>query len=261
MILEDIVAKKRIRLQQAMCSLPFDELAQTVADMPDTQQGRFEAALKTPGLSVISEIKKASPSKGIISSDFKPVEIARQYEACGANAISVLTEEDFFLGSSEYLTAVKKAVSLPLIRKDFIIDVWQVYESKLLGADAILLIAAILSDNELAGFRETAKMLGMCALIETHDEQEMKRAIDSGAETIGINNRNLKTFEVSLKTTEKLIKLIPPGKVVVSESGIMTAQDAEYICGLGADAVLVGESLMKAQDIGQQLAAIKKAGG
>ena len=211
MILEDIVAKKRIRLQQAMCSLPFDELAQTVADMPDTQQGRFEAALKTPGLSVISEIKKASPSKGIISSDFKPVEIARQYEACGANAISVLTEEDFFLGSSEYLTAVKKAVSLPLIRKDFIIDVWQVYESKLLGADAILLIAAILSDNELAGFRETAKMLGMCALIETHDEQEMKRAIDSGAETIGINNRNLKTFEVSLETTEKLIKLIPPG--------------------------------------------------
>ena len=260
MILDDIVAKKRIRLQQAKQSLPFDELANTAADMPVVQKDRFKDALKSPGLSVIAEVKKASPSKGIISSDFKPVETAMQYETCGASAVSVLTEEDFFLGSSEYLKDIKRVVTIPLLRKDFIIDVWQVYESKLIGADAILLIAAILSDSQLREYRQTAQMLGMCALVETHDEKQMQSAIDSGAEIIGINNRNLKTFEVSLETSQKLIKMIPSGKTIVSESGIMTAEDARFVHSLGADAVLVGESLMKSQDIGQQLAAIKKAG-
>ncbi len=260
MILDDIVAKKRIRLEQAMQSLPFDELAHTAVDIPLAQLRKFKDALEDPGLSVIAEVKKASPSKGIISKDFRPVETAQEYETFGASAISVLTEQDFFFGSSEYLKDIKKAVAIPILRKDFIIDVWQVYESKLIGADAILLIAAILSDSQLRECRQTAQMLGMCALVETHDETEMQRAIDSGAEIIGINNRNLKTFEVSLETTERLIKMVPPGKTIVSESGIMTADDARFVHSLGADAVLVGESLMKAQDIGQQLAAIKKAG-
>ncbi len=256
MILDDIVAVKRQKLALQMQNKPLDSLMAQI-DNDDTKKQLFKSALETPGLSVIAEVKKASPSKGVICEDFRPKDISERYEKYGADAISVLTEENFFLGSNEYLQQVKDTVEIPVLRKDFIIDIWQVYESKVLGADAILLIAAILTDKQLAEFREAAQKLGLCALVETHNEQEMKKALGSGAKIIGINNRDLKTFEVSLKTTENLIRLIPPGKVIVSESGINTADDARFLRKMGADAVLVGESLMRAGNVKDKLKELK----
>ena len=257
MILDDIVAAKQKRISQSINKLQLSELIAEVEKTGSIVPGQFRTALDSEGLSVIAEVKKASPSKGLISKDFDPVSIAKRYEEYGADAISVLTEEDFFLGSNDYLTRIRESVSTPLLRKDFIIDIWQVYESRLIGANAVLLIVSILSDKQLKEYRQIANELGMCTLVETHNEQEMKRAIDSGAQIIGINNRDLKTFEVSLETTQRLIKMIPSGITVVSESGVMNANDAKYLRELGVDAVLVGESLMKADSIQNQLSAIK----
>jgi len=260
MILDKIVAAKWLRLEKQKQHMPIEALMERVRAMPQRESSVFENALKRDGLSIIAEVKKASPSKGVISEDFHPVEIAREYESCGADAVSVLTEEDFFMGSGEYLTEIGKAVALPLLRKDFLFDIWQVYESRLLGAHAILLIAGILSAEQMRTFQDAASRLGMDALVEAHDEGELEKALNAGVKIVGINNRDLKTFDVSLKTTERLLGMVPSGVITVSESGIFTADDAQFVYDLGADAVLVGESLMRAGDVKAQLSALKAAG-
>ena len=214
----------------------------------------FGAALKSStNIRIIAEIKKASPSLGIIREDFNPVEIARIYEASGAAAISVLTDEKFFQGSLSYLTDVKKTVNLPILRKDFIIDAYQIYEARSSGADAILLIAALLSKEEIQHYLELAKELDMDCLVEVHSETELKKVLQTNAHIIGINNRDLATFKTDLETTLRLRPLIPAGKIVVSESGIKSRADVEKLMKEGVDAILVGETLMKSDDISSKL--------
>jgi indole-3-glycerol phosphate synthase len=222
-----------------------------VKQLPPTKG--FANALKSNGNSValIAEVKKASPSKGIIREDFNPADIALAYERAGAKAISVLTDQQFFQGSGEYLADIRKAVQLPLLRKDFIIDELQIYEARLLGADAILLIAAILDQVQLRAYRELAEQLGMDALVEVHNLAEMDKAVNSGARLLGINNRDLQTFHVSLDTTAQLAQAVPSGCLLVSESGIFTSEDIDFVQRAGAGAVLVGESLMRQPNIGE----------
>ncbi len=259
MILDTIIEQRRIRLEAEKKALPLDVIRRVVENsLGDTSD--FKAALKQEEISIIAEIKKASPSKGLIKRDFDPPAIAREYEQGGAAAISVLTEEDFFLGSNEYLTQVKELVSISVLRKDFIFDPWQVWQSAYLGADAILLISAVLSAEELRSLRTLANDLNMDALVEVHDSEEIKKALESEADIIGINNRDLKTFEVRLETTEKLIHELPSGVATVSESGIDTAKDMEYLKDLGVHAVLVGESLMRAPSISGKLKELKGGG-
>jgi indole-3-glycerol phosphate synthase len=199
---------------------------------------------------LIAEVKKASPSKGVIRADFDPVTIARAYERGGASCLSVLTDVEYFQGSLAYLGAIREAVALPLLRKDFLIDPAQVYEARIAGADAVLLIVACLpSPARLAEMRHVAESLGMDALVEVHGEREVEVAAESGATLIGVNNRNLHTFEVSLATTARLVPLFPPGAVAVAESGIFTPEDVAAVRAAGAHAVLVGESLMRQADV------------
>jgi len=210
----------------------------------------FAVALqRDEGVALIAEIKKASPSAGVICADFHPVNIAWQYEAAGASAISVLTDREFFQGSLEYLEQVRAVVKLPVLRKDFLIEEIQLYEAAAHGADAVLLIAAILDDCQLRDFRAIAEHLKMAVLVEVHDETELHRAMAAGAQLIGINNRNLRNFSVNLATTERLVAQIPEEIVVVAESGIHTRADVERVAKAGADAILVGESLMRSGDI------------
>ncbi len=260
MILKLIVTAKKAVLRVQKKKMPMRQLMALIARDGVQTHGRFLDALKKPGLSVIAEVKKASPSRGVICEDFEPATIAKRYEKYGADAVSVLTETAFFLGSNDYLQTVSDRVHIPVLRKDFIFDIWQVYESRLIGADAILLIASILNVYQLKRFRKSANALGMDALVEVHNAGEMRKAIASGAKIIGINNRNLKTFDVSLSVTEDLIKMIPEGVAAVSESGIMSGDDAKRVVAAGADAVLVGESLMRADDIEKALAELKQAG-
>jgi indole-3-glycerol phosphate synthase len=208
----------------------------------------FEQALKKEGISFICEIKKASPSKGIIAEDFPYLQIAKEYEEAGASAISVLTEPEFFKGKNEYLQSIAKEVKIPVLRKDFVIDEFQIYEAKFLGASAILLICALLENEKLKSYIELAHSLGLSALVETHSEAEVESALNAGAKIIGINNRDLKTFNVDLQTTERLCKLIPSGIIKVSESGIKTYQDMQFLKNCKVDAVLIGESFMLAPD-------------
>jgi indole-3-glycerol phosphate synthase len=257
MILDTMIEKRKARLEAEKKALPFNTLKKEVEKRRGTARS-FNAALRQDGVSVIAEIKKASPSKGLIRSDFDPPCIAREYEQSGAAAISVLTEEDFFLGRSEYLTRVKELVRIPVLRKDFILDPWQVWQSAYIVADAILLITAALTAEELKTLRILANELGMDALVEAHDPEEVSIALESGADIIGINNRDLKTFEVNITTTERLVSCIPKGITVVSESGIHTAADMEYLKSLGVDAVLVGESLMKAESICEKMKELKR---
>lgn len=258
MILEDIVQKKRIRINEELSNLSVESLKCRVRESHMSPVIDFKQALKKDDrLSIIGEIKAASPSKGVIKKDINPVEIARQYVQGGIDAISILTETDYFHGSDDYLVKVRQKVALPILRKDFIIDIRQVYQSRLIGADAILLIAAILSDQQLNKFQIVARILGLSCLVEVHTEEELKRALDSGASIIGINNRDLRTFEVNLETTERLIRLIPKDRIVVSESGIKTIEDMQYLRQLGVDAVLIGETLMKAESIEEKLRELK----
>ena len=209
----------------------------------------FKEALSGEGINIIAEVKKASPSKGIIREDFDPVEIAKAYERGGAKAISVLTDEKFFQGSPFYLRQVAEAVKLPVLRKDFIVDEFQIYGAKALGASSYLLIVAILSDSELKDFIELGRELGMEPLVETHTEEEVERALKAGAEIIGVNNRDLKTFTVSLSTTLKLLPLIKSeGKLAVSESGIKGKDDLIMLREAGVDAFLIGETLMRSKN-------------
>jgi indole-3-glycerol phosphate synthase len=259
-ILDTIVEEKR----REVARLPRRRAS--VADLKAAlaERGRlrdFAGALRKPKrgpVALIAEVKKASPSAGVIRPDFDPVRIAREYEAAGASCLSVLTDEKFFQGSLEYLKQIRGAVQLPLLRKDFIIDERQILEAAEWGADAILLIVAILSDAQLKHFHELATGAGLAALVEVHDEAELDRALNAGAELIGVNNRNLKTFKVDLATTERLalgLRSSPrsTARLLVTESGIHTRADVERLAKCGARAVLVGESLMKHADIGAKV--------
>ncbi|MDP4181746.1 MAG: indole-3-glycerol phosphate synthase TrpC [Bacillota bacterium] len=254
MILQKIVDQKKLQLNEEMKQLSIEGWKQRIARPGLHKTIDFFNAIKREGkVSIISEVKKASPSKGIIKEDFDPLQIAKEYYASEVQAISVLTEKNFFLGADEFLVKIRQSVPLPILRKDFIIDVWQIYQARYIGADAILLIVSILTDEELKKFKAVAGILGMQCIVEVHDIEETKRAIDAGAKIIGINNRNLKTFEVSLNTTESLMNYIPHDKAVVSESGIKTREDMEYLKGLGVDAVLIGETFMSAPSIKEKI--------
>lgn len=256
MILDKITAQRKIQLAREMSETSFEEVKKSALCM-DRQCIGFGAALKKDTLSVISEVKKASPSKGLIQPNFDYIKIATEYEQNGANAISCLTEEHFFMGSSVYFKEIRGKVNIPMLRKDFIIDPYQIYEARTMGADAILLIAAILDDDKLREYKDIAEFLGMDILAEVHDETELERVLAADFNIVGINNRNLKTFEVTLDTTALLAKLIPSGKVIVSESGIKDNADMKMVRSCGADAVLIGETLMRSGNIGGTLKALR----
>lgn len=252
--LEDIVKRKRERIIERRYDLEsLKKQCETIEDKPS-----FYDALKKDGLSIIGEIKKASPSKGLIRADFQPVELAKVYEQ-SVDAISVLTEEDYFLGNDEYLKAVSDTVSLPTLCKDFIISEAQIYKAKTLGASVVLLIVAILTDDELRNFRDLAKSLGMDALIEVHTKEELNRALAIEPKIIGINNRNLKTFEIDLNTSISLSKEIPDQVAVICESGVFDPEDIELLNQGRYDAILVGESFMRSDDMIGHAANLKKA--
>jgi len=250
MILDRIVTDNRKELEARKRKLTMAELKRIASEQPPPLD--FASALRGNVIRLIAEVKKASPSRGVIRQDFNPVDIAQTYADNGASAISVLTETKYFQGGLNYLTDIRKALEdkkVPLLRKDFIHDQYQVYESRAYGADGILLIVAILTTEKLDEFLQLSRQLGMKCLVEVHNEVELETALKSGAEIIGINNRDLTTFEVDLATTERLRPLIPDDRIVVSESGIKTRADMEKLRELGVDAVLIGESLMSAPDI------------
>jgi indole-3-glycerol phosphate synthase len=249
MILDEIVKVKRQEVARRKETVPLRTLERMVTGMAPTRD--FKASL-APG-AIIAEVKRRSPSRGLLRTDFDPVRIAREYEAHGAAAISVLTDEGFFGGSDADLTDVKGAVALPVLRKEFIIDPYQIHESRAIGTDAVLLIAAILEENELREYRELAASLGLAALIEVHDRRELERALASGAELVGINNRDLKSFVTNIRTSIELAPLIPKDRIVVSESGIQTCSEIETLLQAGVQAFLIGETLIAAPDIGQKL--------
>jgi indole-3-glycerol phosphate synthase len=244
-ILARIVSRKREELREN--PIPVAMLRQA-AQLSRASRRDFTAALRTKRPAVISEIKKASPSRGVLIHDFRPAELARQYEEGGAAAISVLTDRDFFQGANADLQTVRASCNLPIIRKDFTISDYHVIEAASIGADAILLIAAILDQSRLRAFRELAREFEMAALVEVHDASELEIALRSGAEIIGVNNRDLRTFNVSLETSINLAPRIPPGVLKVSESGIFRAADIHSLLDAGYDAFLVGEHLVKSGD-------------
>ena len=246
-ILDKIAERTKLRVARYKEQLSIDELKQQALSLP---QGNFpfEVALRRSGLSFICECKKASPSKGLIAPEFPYLQIAKAYEAAGADAISILTEPEFFLGDDKFLSEITAQVSIPCLRKDFVVDDYMIYQAKVLGASAVLLICAILNDTQLKSFIATCDGLGLSALVEAHDETEIKRAIDCGARIIGVNNRNLKDFSVDMDNAKRLRELVPREIIFVSESGVKSADDIKKIRELGADAVLIGEVLMRAAD-------------
>jgi len=251
-ILQDIVKNTRKNLEITKLCMPLEEIKAELNSL-NLPKGAFKKNLLNADQAIIAEIKKASPSAGMISEDFDPVQKAKDYEAFGAVALSILTEEDFFMGSMQYLKDVKAITSLPILRKDFMIDEYQIYEAKLIGADCILLIASILEDQQLTDFVQLAETLELDYLIEVHDEVELKRVEHFENAIIGVNNRNLKTFEVDLTVTERLSALIPNDILCISESGIKTKQDVASILGFGVSCFLVGESFMRSKKPGQEL--------
>ena len=252
-ILDEIVRHKREELAHRRQATPRARLEDACRALPPARE--FEAALRPAAgqVRVIAELKKASPSRGVLAADFDPLALARVYAANGAAAISVLTDEKYFQGRLELLAAVRAVVDVPLLRKDFTIDEYQVWEARAAGADAVLLIVGILDDRRLVDLLAAAKGLGLGALVEVHTGAELDRALAAGAGVIGINNRDLTTFETTLDTTLKLLPSIPPGPIVVSESGFFTGDDVRTVVGAGAHAVLVGEALVRATDAGAKL--------
>lgn len=248
MILEEIAAKTRERMEEEKRRLPMAELKAQVCDMDGNTGFPFEKALAKEGMSFICEVKKASPSKGVLAKHFPYVEIAGEYERAGADAISVLTEPFYFQGSGEYLAAIRRAVGIPLLRKDFTVDEYMLYEAKKLGADAVLLICAILSPMQLSEYAEIARKLGLSALIEAHDEAEVEMAISAGAKIIGVNNRNLKDFTVDIENSVRLRSLVPREILFVSESGMKTRKEIARLEENGTNAVLIGETFMRSGD-------------
>jgi len=253
MILDDIAAKTKMRVSKLKEIKSFEILKSEVEAMTVNKKFPFEKALKNNEMSFICEVKKASPSKGVIANNFKYLEIAKEYESAGADAISVLTEPDFFLGDNKYLKEITDNVKIPVLRKDFIIDKYQIYESKQIGASAVLLICTLLDTDTLKEYISTAHSLGLSALVEAHDESEIKSALQAGARIVGVNNRNLKTFEVDINNSVKLRPLVPENIIFVSESGIKAVQDIRLLKNIGVNAVLIGETLMKSDDKKKQL--------
>ncbi|KJJ84986.1 indole-3-glycerol phosphate synthase [Candidatus Omnitrophus magneticus] len=248
MILDKIVEKKKEEIKIAKQKMPISILKKDV--WMRATLGAFKRAIHVEGqIKLIAEVKKSSPSKGVIVSSFNPLDIACKYQSAGASAISVLTDERFFDGKLEYMKNIKDRVTIPVLRKDFIIDEYQIYESLVNHADAILLIARILTFQQLKDYQDIAKELGLDCLVEVHDEEDIEKALKSGSSVIGINNRDLSSFNVDIITTEKLIKYLPADKVIVSESGIANYRDVMFLQGLGVDAILVGESLLSSKDI------------
>jgi indole-3-glycerol phosphate synthase len=252
-ILDKIVATKRQEIAQARDVISLDELKAATKDAPPVRD--FFTALATPQeISLIAEVKKASPSKGLIRKDFDPLEIASAYESNGASCISVLTDVSYFQGSLDYLRAIRQQASIPLIRKDFIVDEYQIYEARAAGADAVLLIAECLDDAPLHTLYALIRELGMTALVELHDERHLPRLLDAGVRLIGVNNRDLHTFEVDIQRTLTIREQIPADRLVVGESGIRNREDVERLQNAGVNAMLVGETLMRRTNVGAAVA-------
>jgi indole-3-glycerol phosphate synthase len=258
MILDEILAHKHEEVKRARQRLPDEELERRARATEEPLRGFRDALRKAPAPRVIAEIKRRSPSRGEIRKDFDPVACAKAYADAGAAAISVLTDERFFGGHLDYLDMVRRAVSLPLLRKDFVVDAYQIDEARVAGADAVLLIAGALSAEALIDLRARALGLGMDVLVEVHDEQDLERALGVGADLIGINNRDLRSFRTDLGVTERLAPRIPRGVAVVSESGIFTPEDVLRLTDAGAHAFLIGESLMREDDAGMALRRIRR---
>ena len=244
-ILEKIVANTKAGLVHKKAELPLEQIKLSLESL-DLPKGKFKDNISSKDEAIIAEIKKASPSAGIIKEDFDPTKIAMEYESYGASALSILTEEDFFMGSIEYLKDVKKITSLPILRKDFMIDEYQIYESKLIGADCILLITSILTDQQIEDFINSAKKLELDYLIEVHDENELHRVEHFEDALIGVNNRNLKTFAVDLDNSVRLRKVFKQKNIFIAESGIKSREDISYLKKNNINVFLIGESLMRA---------------
>lgn len=253
MILDTIAKSAYKRVEQAKRLVPPAEIMEKALSIPTTCPFQFEKALGGNELSFICEVKKASPSKGVIAAEFPYVAIAREYEEAGASAVSVLTEPEFFQGNDTYLSKIKQAVHIPVLRKDFTVDEYQIYEAKLIGADAVLLICALLDTAMLAKNIAICNRLGLSALVEAHTESEVYSALCAGARIIGVNNRNLKTFEVDIHTCTRLRTLVPKDVIFVAESGIQTIQDISVLRQANVNAVLIGEMLMRSTDKKSQL--------
>ncbi len=262
-ILDQLADYARERTKQAKQSVPLAVIRRQAEEAAGQRiraadQGFiFEKALRKPDLAFICECKKASPSKGLIAPEFPYLQIAREYEAAGADCISVLTEPKWFLGSDDYLREIAQEVSVPCLRKDFTVDEYMIYEAKVLGASAVLLICSILEREELRAYRELCDELGLSALVEAHDDREVEKAIQAGARIIGVNNRNLKDFSVDTENSSRLRRMIPQEILFVSESGVRDASDVGKLREIGADAVLIGETLMRATDKRTKLQELK----
>lgn len=252
-ILFEIAEKTKERIEEKKKQKPLESLKMLVETLPKSQLFPFEKALKETGISFICEVKKASPSKGLIAKDFPYLQIAKDYEMAGASAISCLTEPYYFQGKDEFLKEMVKEVSIPVLRKDFFVDEYMIYEAKIFGASAVLLICAILDDDQLKSYYELANELGMSAIFEAHTEDEVKRALQCGARIIGINNRNLKTFAIDMMQSVRLRALVPNDVIFISESGIKTKEDIRILADCQVHAVLIGETLMRSKEKGKML--------
>ena len=257
-VLDALAAHARERVEEKKRKLPLAELKRQLREREALRGFPFEAALREPGLSVIAEVKKASPSKGVIAEHFPYLEIAKAYEAAGASCISVLTEPKWFLGDDRYLREIAAAVSLPCIRKDFTVDPYLIYEARELGASAVLLICALLGRSELEEYLGIAEELGLSALVEAHDEEEVGRAAEVGARLIGVNNRDLKSFSVNMENSLRLRAAAPDNCIFIAESGVRTPDDTRALRTVGADGILVGEALMRAENKAELLQALRK---
>ena len=257
MILDEIAKKTVARISEEKKKLPATEIRSMAEALPVSAERPFYDALKAPGISFICEVKKASPSKGVIAEDFPYTSIAREYEQAGANAISCLTEPFYFQGSDTYLKEIVQTVKIPVLRKDFTVDPYMIYQAKLLGASAVLLICAILDPGELSEYQVIAEELGLSALVETHDEHEIETALSAGAKIVGVNNRDLRDFTVDINNSVRLRKHVPGEIAFVSESGIKTREDIARLVENGTDAVLIGETLMRSPDKKKMLDALR----
>lgn len=246
-ILDQLAEHARERTGKAKMKIPLEEIKRQALSLPKGSFA-FENALKKTSISFICECKKASPSKGLIAPEFPYLQIAKEYEAAGADCISVLTEPKWFLGSDRYLKEIASAVSVPCLRKDFTVDEYMIYEAKVLGASAVLLICSVLSEEQIKSYISVCDKLGLSALVEAHEENEVQNALDAGARIIGVNNRNLKDFSVDTDNSRRLRELVPRDVLFVSESGVSCAEDVAKLREIGADAVLIGEALMRAPD-------------
>ena len=257
-ILDKIMLYKRQELPKIKRQEPESDLRAQLLFAPRPRD--LIKALRKPGVSLIAECKKASPSRGVLRNGYDPAALAKEYQANGASAISVLTDKKFFQGGIHHLVAAREATTLPILRKDFIFDPYQIIEARVAGADAVLLIASLLPGNRLRDLRLKAEKLGMNALVEVHDEAQLEHALASGAKVIGVNNRDLRTFTVDFNTTGRLRALIPADRILVSESGIHTTDDVRKLNEMGADAMLVGERLVRSKDVGKKVRELVRAG-